>query len=75
MKITLEFDTDKDNYDPHELWLIQNANNLWLSLCDIRSELREKWKYSEEQKLDKDDLWERFHEIINNYHLNGDDVI
>lgn len=75
MKVKFEINTTAKNFDPHELWVLQNAGNMWMALSNMRAELREKWKYCEEQKLDKDELWERFHEILNRYNINGDTII
>lgn len=41
LKVTFEFDTSSENFDPQELWIMKHADNMWNALVEIRSELRE----------------------------------
>lgn len=74
-KITYEFDTCAENFDNHELWVVQNANKMWLALCKMREQFREWNKYRSDPNISTEEVYDFFYDTINHYGFNGDDFI
>lgn len=75
MKVRYEFDTESKNYNPHDLWLVQNAGKMWLALCELREQFRQWAKYREDAKIDTEEVYEKFFEIVNEHGIVHDDII
>ena len=69
MKITYEFDTDKEGFDWTELNRIQQADDMAYSISLITDKIRSWYKYDERNSIPVEEIQEELYEIINE-HVN-----
>lgn len=74
MKITYEFDTDKDNYDMQELTRVQKAFDMAYALWDIDEAIRKWYKYDEREAIPVDEIRETFVDILQNHYIDLEEV-
>ena len=72
MKITIEFDTEVDGYDPHDVWLIFNAKKMWTILCELKNLFREYCKY-QAGAFSRTQPEDDFKKIVHDNHMAEDD--
>lgn len=74
MKITYEFDTDKDNFyesgDSQTLYRMQIADDMALCLENLREKVRGWIKYDNREQIPKDEIEDTFWEIIKDHGIN-----
>lgn len=75
MKITYEFDTQSENYDPHELWLMQNSHLMWLALCQMKSQFRDWVKYRENPNISTEEVYEMFLRLASENGVDPDNLV
>lgn len=69
LKITYEFDTDKESCDFTELHCIQHAEDLARCIYEIQNKIRHWYKYDERTSIPVEEIQEELYEIINE-HVN-----
>lgn len=55
----------KDSYDMEQAKLTLKAPDLWFALTDIGDYLRVEMKYKDGETFSKEEVWDRFWEILN----------
>lgn len=75
MKITYEFDTDSENFDPTEYKQVTQAKELALALWRIDNHLRNSEKYGDDAKVLPSDVRAVFHDILEDLNINMRDLI
>ena len=63
MKITIEFDTEDEN-DAHDYKICAQYYEMWAALVDIRDEFRRIAKYTDVEKINCEEAYEKIGEII-----------
>ena len=53
MKVTFTIDTESENYNPHELEMLQQAFSMMVALSGIQDKLRSWVKWGHEKKFQK----------------------
>lgn len=64
MKITLEFDTDSENFDYHELERIKQAGDMAICISEILNKLRGWEKYDSRENIPVDEITDTLREAI-----------
>lgn len=75
MKVTYEFDTQSENYDPHELWLLQSSHLMWLALCQMKSQFRDWAKYRENPNISTGEVYETFLRLASENGVDPDNLV
>lgn len=75
MKITFEFDTDSENFDPTELERVKQSDKMARVLWDMNNEIRGWYKYpSDKNVLNADTLNDRWCDLLIKHGINLDDL-
>ena len=72
MKITYEFDTADENYQPDELLRVQKATDMAGALWKLSGIIKEYWE--NDGKIDPDELHNVFCDILQEYCLDLDEL-
>ena len=73
MKVTFEFDTDKENFDVTELAAVQQAQDLALALWRL-DELTRHWRRTEEL-VRTDNVRDSFNDILEELGINLEKLV
>lgn len=73
MKVTFEFDTDKNNFDPTELARVQKADDLALALWRFDEAIRH-WRRTQDT-VSSDAVASQLYEILEGLEINLDKLI
>lgn len=74
MKITYEFDTDKDNYDMQELTRVQKAFDMAYTLSDLSEKIRSWYKYDERGSIPTEEIQDTFYSILQDHNVDLEEV-
>lgn len=69
MKITYEFDTDKEGFDWTELHRIEQADDMAYSISLIKDKVRSWYKYDDRSSIPVEEIQDTIYDILNE-HLN-----
>lgn len=76
MKINFEFDTNSEGFydynDHNRLYIMQNADDLAQCLQEIREAVRTLIKYDNRELIPKDEIDDKFWEIVNDHGISFD---
>lgn len=67
MKITIEFDTDSENYSRSEFLTYTHAIDLVVALNKIQEQCRTWYKYDERTEIPDEEIRDTINGIINDY--------
>lgn len=70
MKITFEFDTESETFQPDELLRVQKSLDMAGALWELLGKIKEWWE--NDNKVDPDELHTAFCEILQEYGLDLD---
>lgn len=69
MKITFEFDTDKEGCDLPELYRVEQADDMAYCISLIQDKVRSWYKYDERNSIPIEEIQDEIYSIIND-HVN-----
>ena len=69
MKITYEFDTDKEGFDYTELYRVEQADDMAYSISLITDKIRSWYKYDDRNEIPVEEIHDAIYDILNE-HLN-----
>lgn len=70
MKITFEFDTCDENFEPDELLRAQKASDMAGALWELSGKIKEWWE--NDNKVDPDEIHDAFCDILQEHGLDLD---
>lgn len=69
MKITFEFDTDKEGCDLAELYRVEQADDMAYCISLIKDRVRSWYKYDDRSAIPVEEIQDAIYDILNE-HLN-----
>ena len=67
MKVTFEFDSDKESFDYQELQRYYQVDDMAMCISDILDKCRSWYKYDERSEIPIEEVYDTIIDIVNNY--------